>query len=228
MAATVKSGRGLRPSQYCLRVHHPLRGCDVRMAHGDILSVHGHQPTTQDMEAGNHYGNFIPLCATETPEMSAPIQSRACDQPATPTVASQPPPWLLHRQPNALLTDDIEAWKKFGIVLLDLTTACDTVWLHWLHLQLLRMVPGSHLVTFIAELPTNHSIKLRTNDCQVSHLRHLHNAVPQGSTLSPMLLNIYISNISQTTSQQYSYANDLALLSTGNNWGSMEHTLSRT
>ena len=118
----------------------------------------------------------------------------------------------------ALLTDGIEAefqaWKKIGIVLVDLTAAYDTVWLRGLHIKLLCMVPGSHLVTFIVELLTNCSFKLRISDGHVMRLRCLCNSVPQGSTLSPMLFNItamyhkqhHSSTATLTTSQYYPQA----------------------
>ena len=35
---------------------------------------------------------------------------------------------------------------------------------------------------------------------------------PQGSVLSPMLLNNYISDLPETTSRKYGYADDLAIL----------------
>ena len=128
-----------------------------------------------------------------------------------------------------LLTDDIEAGfeakQKVGVVLVDLTAAYDTVWLRGLHLKLLRMVPDVHMVSFVMELLTNRSFKLKTSDGQVSRLRRLRNGVPQGSTLSPTLFNIYISDIPQTTSMQYGYADDLALLAADDSWEKVEETL---
>ena len=38
------------------------------------------------------------------------------------------------------------------------------------------------------------------------------NGVPQGSALAPMLFNIYISGIPETTSRKYGYADDLVIL----------------
>ena len=75
------------------------------------------------------------------------------------------------------------------------------------------------------ELLTNRSFKLKTSDGQVSRLRRLRNGVPQGSTLSPTLFNIYISDIPQTTSMQYGYADDLALLAADDSWEKVEETL---
>ena len=115
-----------------------------------------------------------------------------------------------------LLTDDIEAGfdhhQKVGVALVDITAAYDTVWLRDLHLKLLRMLPNRDMVSFVMELLTNRIFTLRTNDGHVSRLRRIHNGVPQGSILAPTLFDIYISDIPKTTSKQYGYADDLALL----------------
>ena len=130
-----------------------------------------------------------------------------------------------------LLTDDIEAGfehnQKVGVALVDLTVAYDTVWLRGLHLKLLRMLPDRYMVSFVMELLTNRSFTLRTSDGQVSRLRRLHNGVSQGSTLAPTLFNIYISDIPKTTSKQYGYADDLALLAAHKTWEKVEETLNQ-
>ena len=66
-----------------------------------------------------------------------------------------------------------------------------------------------------------------TEASQVSHLRRIHNGVPQGSTLAPTLFNIYISDIPQTTSKQYGYVDDLALLAAHHNWEKVEEILNQ-
>ena len=55
--------------------------------------------------------------------------------------------------------------------------------------------------------------------------RSLKNGVPQSSTLSPLLFNIYISDLPHTQSQQYGYADDLALLYVDKNWNKIEKKL---
>ena len=130
-----------------------------------------------------------------------------------------------------LLTDDIEVGfehnQKVGVALVDLTAAYDTVWLRGLHLKLLRMLPDRHMVSFVMELLTNRILTPRTSDGQVSRLRRIHNGAPKGSTLAPTLFNIYISDIPKTTSKQYGYADDLALLAAHQTWEKVEETINQ-
>ena len=89
------------------------------------------------------------------------------------------------------------------------------------------MLPDRHMVSFVMELLTNRSFTLRTSDDQVSRQRRIHNGVPQGSTLAPTLFNICISDIPKTTSKQYGYADDLALLAAHKTWEKVEETLNQ-
>lgn len=128
-----------------------------------------------------------------------------------------------------LLTQDIEnsfqRGEKAGVILLDLTAAYDTVWLRGLHLKLLQMIPDHHMVGFIMEMLSNRSFTLHTSDGQHSRLRRLKNGVPQGSVLAPMLFNIYMHDIPDTLSKKYSYADDLAILTSDKSWEMIESGL---
>ena len=52
-------------------------------------------------------------------------------------------------------------------------------------------------------------------------------SLPQGSTLSLLLFNIYISDLPTTISHQYGYADDLALFDSNKSWERGEKSLSK-
>ena len=57
--------------------------------------------------------------------------------------------------------------------------------------------------------------------------RRMKNCVPQGSVLSPMPFNIYISDVPETTSRKYGYADDLVILLRRPSWKEMEERLNK-
>ena len=71
----------------------------------------------------------------------------------------------------------------------------------------------------------NRSFVLTTSDGQHLHLRRLRNGLPQGSCLSPLLFNFYISDQPKSKSLQYDYADDLALFYSHQRWRTIEETL---
>ena len=125
------------------------------------------------------------------------------------------------------------AWSLLSIyrdltkAFLDLTAAYDTVWHRGLHLKLLRIILDRHMVGFIMEMLSNRSFVVHTSDGQRSRLRRMKNGVPQGSVLSPMLFNIYISDLPETTSRKYGYADNLAILLRRPSWKEMEEGLNK-
>ena len=125
------------------------------------------------------------------------------------------------------LTSEIEKsfenGHKAGAVMEDLAAAYDTVWRQGPALKLLCTIPDRHLVRFIMNILSNRNFKLKTSTGQISRLRILKNGLPQGSTLSPILFNIYISNIPTTVS----HADDMALLYSHKCWPKVKETLSR-
>ena len=83
------------------------------------------------------------------------------------------------------------------------------------------------MVGFIVEMLSNRSFVVHTSYGQRSRLRTMKNGVPQGSVLSPMLFNIYISDLPETTSRKYGYADDLAILLRRPSWKETEEGLNK-
>ena len=82
-----------------------------------------------------------------------------------------------------------------GAVIVELTTAYDTIWHHGLTCKLLCLLPDRHMVKMIMELVTNRSCTLTTGSETCSRLQCLKNSVPQGSVFAPLLYNIYTYNL---------------------------------
>ena len=68
---------------------------------------------------------------------------------------------------------------------------------------------------------------MHTSDVQRSRLRKTKNGVPQCSVISPMLFNTNISDLPETTSRKYGYADDLAILMRRPSWREMEEGLNK-
>ncbi len=126
------------------------------------------------------------------------------------------------------LANDIESSfqrnEKYGLVLIDLTAAYDTVWHRGLYLKLLCIIPDVKLVRFMMVMIQNRSFYVETSSGERSRKRMLRNGLPQGSVLAPILFNIYTSDLPPTTSKQFLYADDSALGVSGS-FDSIEHTL---
>lgn len=112
------------------------------------------------------------------------------------------------------LTTFIEAGfernQKTGVVLIDLSSAYDTVWKDALLLKLLDVIPCKKLISFIGCMLTNRRIRVYVNDGS-SRTRTLNNGLPQGSVLAPLLFNLYISDMPPTVSRKFAYADDNAI-----------------
>ena len=83
------------------------------------------------------------------------------------------------------------------------------------------------MARMIMELIRYRSFTLTTGDSKPSRLRRLRNGVLQVSVLAPLLFNIYTYDVPSITSKKFTYANDLAVLHTSEEWKELERTLSQ-
>ena len=114
-----------------------------------------------------------------------------------------------------------------GVVFIDLTAACDTVWHCGLTCKLLRLLLDNHMVWMIMKLVRNRGFTVTTGDSKPSRLRGQQNDIPQGSVLAPLLFNIYIYDLPSITSKTYALSDDLAILYSSGDWKVLERPLSK-
>ena len=74
---------------------------------------------------------------------------------------------------------------------------------------------------------TRQTTVVHTSEGERRRLRRKKNCVLQGSVLSLMLFNIYISDLPETTSRKYGYADHLAILLRRPSWKEMEEGLNK-
>jgi len=82
------------------------------------------------------------------------------------------------------------------------------------------------MVHMIMEIVGNRSFTLITGNGKRIRLRRLKNAAPQGSVLTPLLFNIYISDLPTAVSRKYAYADDLGIMHADGDWQAVEGVLS--
>ena len=113
---------------------------------------------------------------------------------------------LVHNIESAFQRDE-----KYGLILIDLTAAYNTVWQRGLYLKLLRILSDVNLVRFTMAMIQNRSFYVETSSGDRSRKRKPRNGLPQGSVLAPILFNVYIADIPPTISKQLLYADDSAI-----------------
>ena len=84
--------------------------------------------------------------------------------------------------------------------------------------KLLRSLPDRHMVHMIMEMVGNRSFTFTTGNSKRSRLRRLKNSVPQGSVLTSLLFNIFISDLPTTVSRKYAYTDDQAIIHADGDW----------
>ena len=118
-----------------------------------------------------------------------------------------------------LLTGHIEAGfernYKCGALFIDLSAAYDTV----------CVIPVKSLVNFIKIIIASRSFIMHVGADRSKQI-FLKNGVPQSSVLAPLLFNLYTSYLPKTQSKKYIYADDIALMISGETFGPIEQSLS--
>ncbi|XP_063634857.1 uncharacterized protein LOC134805492 [Cydia splendana] len=115
---------------------------------------------------------------------------------------------------------------KASAVFIDLTAAYDTVWRQGLLLKLLKIVPCIKIYRLLESALSNRPYRVHLGEC-ASQVRVLNNGLPQGSVLAPLLFNVYVHDMPETTSRKFGYADDLALVTLDSNMQAAELTLTR-
>lgn len=77
-------------------------------------------------------------------------------------------------------------------------------------LKLKTAIPCARLTKLIEAMLTNRHFKVHIGE-KSSRFKTVRNGLPQGSVLAPLLFNLYISDVPETSSQKFAYADDMAL-----------------
>jgi hypothetical protein len=99
---------------------------------------------------------------------------------------------------------------KTSVVFIDLTAASDTVRRDGLVFKFMRVVPCAKLSNLLNNIFSNRFFQVFLGD-KNSRWRRLNNVLPQGSVFMPLLFSLYLSDIQSTLSNQFQYADDIAL-----------------
>lgn len=114
--------------------------------------------------------------------------------------------------------------QKTAAAFIDLSCAYDTVWKEGLLIKLYTLVPCKAFLQLMNELLSDRLFQVIVNG-KKSKFRSLQNGLPQGSVLSPLMFNIYTSDIPITTSRKFMYADDIALATQSSDLSAAENVL---
>lgn len=119
---------------------------------------------------------------------------------------------------NKLTSDIMWNFNKnqcTGACLIDLEKAFDTVWIEGLLFKLIKKKFPENLIAMISEIITNKKF-LVTDGINISKLKFkVKNGLQQGMVNSPILYNIYSSDLLASLSNTIAYADDLIVYETG-------------
>lgn len=123
-------------------------------------------------------------------------------------------------QTTRLATSIIQGFnfrKHTGAIFLDVSKAFDKVWHNALALKMIRLGFPDYLIRVIISYLNNRSFVV-SMDGQTSDPRPISAGVPQGSSLAPVLFNIYTHDIPKNDyTELFLFADDTAITSTAKN-----------
>ena len=106
--------------------------------------------------------------------------------------------------------------ERSVLVLLDFSAAFDTVWRQKLLLYMLDTGVPHAYVKWLFQFLNNRQARVKFNG-SISNSRQLHQGLPQGSVLSPLLFIFYINNLAAllpSTNTNCMFADDVSILAT--------------
>ncbi|KAL3281617.1 hypothetical protein HHI36_004823 [Cryptolaemus montrouzieri] len=113
---------------------------------------------------------------------------------------------------------------KISAVFVDLSSAYDTVWKDGLVYELFEVVQCGKIVKLIENMLSDRRLRVFIGE-KSSRFNTLNDGLPQGFVLAPLLFNLYMSDIPETSSTKFIYADDIALVFRHYDFETIEHTL---
>ena len=93
------------------------------------------------------------------------------------------------------------------MALIDLSSAYDSVWRRGFMLKFLKAVRSKKMGNLVNNMIGNRTFRVLINN-NSSREKRLNNGLPQGSVIAPPYFNLYISDMPDTFSRKFGYADD--------------------
>jgi hypothetical protein len=114
--------------------------------------------------------------------------------------------------------------QKTVTVFVDLSAAYDTVWRVGLLSKFIQVIPCRTLSHLLNEMLSDRLFTVHLGNSHSSQ-RRLNNGLPQGSVLAPILFNLYTSDLPDTVSRKFIYADDIAVATQHTDFRAAENVL---
>jgi len=133
----------------------------------------------------------------------------------------------IHRLKNYII-ENRNRKRSTGLVLLDTEKAFDSIWHDGLLYKLIQYNFPTYIIKIIQSFLSNRKSSVHIGHTKSNFFKPIA-GVPQGSILSPILFNIFISDIPSTNNcTNYLYADDLAIAATARSPSSIIKALNGT